>query len=359
LGYLGSITGRGDFLDLAGRCLDGLLAGIARLSPGRPAAIGAYQGLASHLYVLHHLSSTLERPDLLEHAPGLVELVEAQAPLDEQLDLIGGAAGCAVVLLGLFRATGDDRYLRTALRCGDRLLAAAERTPSGAGWIEPASGRKLTGFSHGAAGFAWSLAELGRAGGRQDWLSLSREALAFERGHFLASEGNWADLRSAGDNLPSGYFAWCNGAPGIVLGRLLVLDLLGDAPMRREIEIGVETTLRIGFGFSHSLCHGDLGNAEIVLRAGARLGRADWKRRALVQASAVCRAVQARRWRCGAGTNYVETPGLMAGLAGIGYGLLRFARPDRIPSVLSLEGPVPSEQEEPARARRLQTDSPP
>jgi type 2 lantibiotic biosynthesis protein LanM len=341
LGCLGSITGRGDFLDLSRRCLDALLAEAAKLSPTRRTPTGAYQGLASHLYALHHLATTLERPDLLEHAPRLLEIIETQTPWDEQLDLIGGSAGCAAVLLGLFRATGDERYLEAALRCGERLQTTAVRTSSGAGWIEPASGQRLTGFSHGAAGFAWSLAELGCAGGRQDLLSLAREALAFERGHFLADEGNWADLRSSGESPAFGYFAWCNGAPGIVLGRLLLLDLLEDETMRREIEIGVETTLRIGFGFSHSLCHGDLGNAEIVWRAGERMGRADWSERSLVQASAVCRAVQARRWRCGVGTNYVETPGLMTGLAGIGYNLLRFAQPHRIPSVLSLEGPHP------------------
>jgi hypothetical protein len=38
----------------------------------------------------------------------------------------------------------------------------------------------------------------------------------------------------------------------------------------------------------------------------------------------------------------VETPGLMTGLAGIGYGLLRLAVPTRVPSVLVLEGPVRS-----------------
>jgi lantibiotic modifying enzyme len=35
----------------------------------------------------------------------------------------------------------------------------------------------------------------------------------------------------------------------------------------------------------------------------------------------------------------VETPGLMTGLAGIGYQLLRLAAPDIIPSVLVLEPP--------------------
>lgn len=41
-------------------------------------------------------------------------------------------------------------------------------------------------------------------------------------------------------------------------------------------------------------------------------------------------------WQCGIPRN-VESPGLMVGLAGIGYGLLRLADPARVPSVLTLE----------------------
>jgi hypothetical protein len=36
----------------------------------------------------------------------------------------------------------------------------------------------------------------------------------------------------------------------------------------------------------------------------------------------------------------VETPGLMTGLAGIGYELLRLAAPERVPSVLLLAPPA-------------------
>lgn len=43
-------------------------------------------------------------------------------------------------------------------------------------------------------------------------------------------------------------------------------------------------------------------------------------------------------WLC-AVPEGVETPGLMIGLAGIGYGLLRLAALDRVPSVLALEPP--------------------
>jgi lantibiotic modifying enzyme len=36
-----------------------------------------------------------------------------------------------------------------------------------------------------------------------------------------------------------------------------------------------------------------------------------------------------------------EPPGLMIGLAGVGYGLLRLAAPERVPAVLLLAGPEP------------------
>jgi lantibiotic modifying enzyme len=36
----------------------------------------------------------------------------------------------------------------------------------------------------------------------------------------------------------------------------------------------------------------------------------------------------------------IDSPGLMNGLAGIGYALLRLAEPERVPSVLTLAPPV-------------------
>lgn len=341
LGYLAALTGREDFTELAGRGVEAMLADIALISPQQRNLLGAYQGLASYLYVLHHCAALERKPGLLDAARRLLDSVEANISLDEEFDILGGAAGCAVVLLDLFRTTGDQRFRAAALQCGDRLRTRAVRHSAGAGWVGRASGRALTGFSHGAAGVAWSLAELGRCSGQEGFFALRDDALTFERSHFLPGAGNWADLRFGDAGQTSGYSAWCNGAPGIVLSRLLLLAERDDAVLREEIATGVETTLRTGFGFSHSLCHGDLGNAEIVFRAGELLGREDWRRQALGHASAVCQEVQAGRWRCGVGSRYVETPGLMVGLAGIGYNLLRFADPERVPSVLCLEGPRP------------------
>jgi lantibiotic modifying enzyme len=43
-------------------------------------------------------------------------------------------------------------------------------------------------------------------------------------------------------------------------------------------------------------------------------------------------------WQCG-GPQSVEIPGLMLGIAGIGYQMLRLAEPDSVPSVLLLAPP--------------------
>ena len=42
--------------------------------------------------------------------------------------------------------------------------------------------------------------------------------------------------------------------------------------------------------------------------------------------------------RCGTPA-HVPSPGIMNGLSGIGYGLLRLADPDLVPSLLTLEAP--------------------
>ena len=133
-------------------------------------------------------------------------------------------------------------------------------------------------------------------------------------------------------------WAWCHGAPGVGLGRLAGLPYLDDASVRAEIETAVESTIENGFGRNHCLCHGDLGNLEVVTLAAERLGRPDWGERAGRIAGGILAGIREHGWLFGI-PGRPEPPGLMVGLAGIGYGLLRLAAPERVPSVMILEGP--------------------
>lgn len=132
--------------------------------------------------------------------------------------------------------------------------------------------------------------------------------------------------------------AWCHGAPGIGLARLQSLCYLDNLATRTEINTAIKTTLEQGFGSNHSLCHGDLGNLELILQASLILNDSNCQNKLNHHTQKILASIHQQGWVCGVPLG-VETPGLMTGLAGIGYGLLRLAEPHRIPSVLVLEHP--------------------
>ena len=99
------------------------------------------------------------------------------------------------------------------------------------------------------------------------------------------------------------------------------------------------TTLIQGFGLNHCLCHGDLGNLELLLQASLTLDEPKWRSQVNRLAAIILESINQHGWLCGVPLA-VETPGLMTGLAGIGKELLRLAEPTRIPSVLTLAPPI-------------------
>ena len=272
--------------------------------------------------------------------PGPADLVAN----DRTYDLVGGAAGflaCALPLVG----DGHSGLLDHCRACGEHLLAHARDMDTGIGWhLEVAGAEPLGGFSHGAAGIAWSLLLLSSHTGDTRFRDAAVRALDYDRSLYSPEEENWRDLREGarpGESVAADehyLVAWCHGAPGVGLSRLLIRDLMDDDGCRDEIRIAVSKTLDDGFGRNHSLCHGDFGNLEFL---GA-VADAD-KDEGLM---AACRHLAAgivdvgRRqgWHTGfpSGT---EPLGLMTGLAGIGLALLKLAAPDKVPSVLALEMP--------------------
>jgi len=130
--------------------------------------------------------------------------------------------------------------------------------------------------------------------------------------------------------------AWCHGAPGIGLARVAGLPWLDDAAVRHEIDLAVRATLAGGFGENHCLCHGDLGNVELLFAAARATGNTELEGRAWRIAGGIVDSIRRDGWLFGL-PGSIETPGLMAGLAGVGFGLARLARPDLFPSLLTLD----------------------
>jgi lantibiotic modifying enzyme len=282
------------------------------------------------IYTLAHLSSLWREPSLVEDASALVAQLPALIEQDRRLDIISGAAGCIGALAALYSCDPSEQTLAAAIECGDHLVRNAVPQDHGVGWISPAATHPLTGFSHGAAGISWALLRLFELSGDERFLSTALLGIEYERSQFSSKQRNWLDLRAAHSG-GACMSAWCHGAPGIGLSRLLSLPWIDGAEAQFEIETALETTLESGLGGNHCLCHGDLGNIDVLLEGGRRTA-------AYQAAGTVLESIERDGWLCGNPLE-VESPGLMTGLAGIGYELLRLAEPERVPSVLSLEIP--------------------
>ncbi|WP_242342860.1 type 2 lanthipeptide synthetase LanM family protein [Anaeromyxobacter terrae] len=345
LAYLARATGDGSYERVARKALTLARRHVARgrASGALAAGLGAFTGLGGIIYTLSHLAVLWDDAALLEEAKALAADVPALVGADETLDVIGGSAGAIAALHVLNGVSASDDLLTAAVLCGERLLQRQQPQGAGAGWrTDVASDRPLTGFSHGAAGIAWALLKLAAWSGEERFRRAAEAAIAYERSTFVAARANWPDYRARPGGDPADVHcevAWCHGAPGIGLARIDGLPYLDDAEVRGEIRIALQTTIDSGFGSNHSLCHGALGNLDLLLHAARHVDESWWTDAGQRLARETLAGIAARGCLLGAPT-HVAPPGLMTGLAGVGYGLLRLARPERVPSVLVLAPPT-------------------
>lgn len=353
LGFVGALTGDERHSRLARLALATQRRQLAQ-KPDEPELIGGFNGRGGLLYALTQLGVLWDDLVLLDEAEALALGLALLIEQDEVGDLIAGSAGCALALLALHAVRPRPELLDLARSCGERLLSLARpMSPAGEGlgWVVEVAGETpLAGISHGAAGIALALLRLDRefaleTGGRFRQAALG--ALAYERTLYDPARRNWPDLRAearehAGLAEGEDHFmvAWCHGAPGIGLARIAGLPDLDDDAIREEIALAVETTLAAGFGTNHCLCHGDLGNAQLLLEAARATGDRALAEQAYRIAGGILAGIEREGWLYGLPFG-AEPLGLMTGLAGIAYGLSRLAVPDRLPCVLTLAPPPP------------------
>lgn len=356
LAYLGHLSGDEEYTRLARLAWQSIETLFCRekhyLQWG---STGAFNGIGSFIYLLSHLGTLWHDPTLYrqaeEMANNLSELIDA----DQAFDIVGGTAGCLAALLSLHAVAPGASILATAVQCGDHLLKHAQSMPQGIGWSSQSTEAPLTGMAHGNAGIALNLLRLAAISQEERFRQGALAAIEYERSMFLPEKNNWADLRGVPlatltenpqaikSPQRSPMVAWCHGAAGIGLARLGSLAYHDDAATRTEIEAAVQATRAGGFGTSHSLCHGDLGNLETLLMASRVLPEHYPGEIVERLQDSLLASMRALGWRSCVPQG-VETPGLMHGLAGTGYELLRLARPELVPSVLLLDPPRMAEK---------------
>ncbi|HUP22346.1 MAG TPA: type 2 lanthipeptide synthetase LanM family protein [Thermoanaerobaculia bacterium] len=319
---------------------------------GPPAAtldalpVGGFSGLGGLAWSLVWLADLLQAPELLAQARTVADRIDdTRIAADRGFDLERGVAGAAMGLLAVAEACGDASYRDTARRCGDHLLAHQVTTGSaGAGWPN-AAGLAQTGLMHGASGIARALLALAHATSEERYAIAAVAAIGHERALYEPRLRNWPVLTVDTDGRHRGR-SWriscCRGAPGIALTRLLLPAALRDPAAEAETQAALDTTSVGAGGRLHTLCCGSFGRSSVLLTAAVRGGG---ERRLVEAARVVEEGLAAAAGEGGfvlgldAYANRLVHPGLLHGISGIGYHLLRLTGDFDLPDVLALELP--------------------
>lgn len=297
----------------------------------RPPLPGAYLGLGSQIWtyvVLAHWE--LDGGDGLQRARKLADQIPAAAAVDDIHDLFYGSAGAIAPLLVLASKTGDENYVRIASQLGDLLHERAKHRNGHAYWPNTLSPEGMGGFAHGVTGIGWALTRLARATGSARHKQLAQEAFAFEDALFDEQEQNWRDLRMLEGAETAAQ--WCHGAVGIGLAHLNLDSTLTQASTRKLVRRAAAATWRLGMGVNHCACHGDLGAWELLDHAIA-LGEAPKELSASYLLDIILTSLEQHGPSFGMGRN-AFTPGLLPGLGGVAYQLLRAHPEHDLPSIL-------------------------
>lgn len=141
--------------------------------------------------------------------------------------------------------------------------------------IQGSNQSPLTGFSHGAAGFAYALSSLATLSHREDFEAAAQECIAYEDSHYDDAASNWADFRTSDETrLPS---QWCHGAVGIGLARVASnrATMMCTDKSILDINRSVKNTVTNWPQRVDTLCCGTLGAIEFLSEACDSLNQPD------------------------------------------------------------------------------------
>jgi len=302
--------------------------------------LGAGSGIGSLIYGLTRISGFLEKTSLLNTARKLCDLItDDLIKADEKFDVLDGSAGAILGLLALHDAAPDPEVLEKAIRCGRHLLTNRSADESGLRSWKTIQGKMVSGMAHGTAGIAYALLRLHEVTRTQEIFGqAAKEAIAFENTLFSSEIGNWRAFGSDEES-PVFWNSFCHGATGIGLARLGGLKGLDTSEIREHVEIAVRTSSDDLWDGPDFLCCGKFGRIEFLLEAAGRLERKELLGVARERAARILTDKE-REGNFNLFEDFpapVDNPGFFRGSAGIGYTLLRLARPDQFPCVLLWE----------------------
>ncbi len=325
LGCLSRFTGKIRYRSMAEAGIAEALAILRRFEEDG-ATPGGFEGSGGLAYALALLGVWLDRPDWLRRAATIIQRQADYAAQNHERDLISGRAGFLLSGIAVAKVTQNPLVLKSLRPCAESLLTLP------ADLLPPA---KDAGLAHGKSGIGLAtvrwLDAIGDTDRRDAQLALSTKDLKSAVGKQRQHSGSDT---AHGIHDGRDMIAWCRGAVGTSLAAFRL-----RMPVRRTAEILVASiTQRLSDApgdHALCLCHGLFGITEFLDEAAREDIRGAKTVLELVRREALSRVTSGEF--CSDHAHRLDAPGLMKGLAGTGYALLRLLEPDRVPSVLTFD----------------------
>lgn len=341
LASLASVSEEPVFMKTAIGALNQALSTRQKMAEYPSALLGFHVGWVGIAYTSIYIGRKTGMQKFVEAGLEMIATLAAREGTDYGLDVIDGIAGALPAFIQIYQAYPEHSIREFVIKLGDTLLEKAEKEPNGWSWntISEAN-RNLTGFAHGVAGIMHALLELYGFTKEKRYLDAAYEGWRYERHCYNDQEKNWPDFRKFSHSPQDVSYPclWCHGAAGIGLSRARAYQVTNDPAFKEEAYSAINTTMeKTAFGNSlgASLCHGVMGNLELLLFASTALddpGLAVAAEELGIQGYEM-HIKKGMPWVNGLHNTY-QVPGFMLGLAGIGYQYLRLYGPLVFPSCL-------------------------
>ncbi|ADL53889.1 type 2 lanthipeptide synthetase LanM family protein [Clostridium cellulovorans] len=312
---LWKVTKDKKYLDLAIQAAELIISIIKNKTFNHSTLIGGFNGIGSYIYIISKLvvntndeyfySTLIESIDLLE------ERIEAAS----EMDLVAGASGMLAVLLNVYSEI-DDKLIKEKVKPLLYMLfyKIQENVKSGGKLI------RYSGFGHGIAGCIPYLYKLYLIDENREVYQLFSELLSYERDHFYSKEEkDWV----MSDDEVNYSKAWCHGAPGILLEKIILKELgYEDEYLDQEIKVALNNIKKKCIGNNIVYCHGDIGNLDIIQYAAKISKDEKMIKECSNTYDKLFQLHIKNNWNSEASA-YSKCKGIMVGVSGIGLSLLR------------------------------------
>lgn len=277
--------------------------------------ISAYIDKYSVLYPLYHKYMVEGSSEDVTFAEKLLHDLSSEMDKNIGVDWLNGVSGLIQVLVNFYKITKKNFFLEKA-----KILAKS--------WEEKKI--ELCGFAHGFSGLICAAYSLYLVTGEEKYIEQVREFLKKEDQYFDGKV--WPDLRE-GKSTISG---WCHGTVGIGMTRLYLLkNGYQCEQIEKDLEYCVSNVIMSELEET-GICHGNIGR-YLFLKEVQNYEKLTKDMKIQIEDSliTILHNVLEKGIVVGAFDNQ-STLGLMTGITGIGYGLLKSIDLN-LPNILCLE----------------------